>query len=133
MHHWKQPFNTFFYIANTFLRKQEWGRWDLLQCEKEIHGIKGTCCSIGFDRPWLSVEFASTVRSCSPGTVDRVDGRSILITYLLTHSLTHSLTPCSTVLLGRPTGLQLVKKFPAFHGTRRFLTAFTSARYLSLS
>jgi len=27
---------------------------------------------------------------------------------------------------------QLVKKFPAFYGTRRFITAFTSARHLSL-
>ena len=31
------------------------------------------------------------------------------------------------------TGLQLVKKFPAFHGTRRFITALTSLRHLSLS
>jgi hypothetical protein len=31
------------------------------------------------------------------------------------------------------TGLQLVNKFPAFYGTRRFLTALTSARHLSLS
>ena len=30
-------------------------------------------------------------------------------------------------------GLQLVKKFPAFHGTRRFTTALTSVRHLSLS
>ena len=28
--------------------------------------------------------------------------------------------------------MQLVKKFPAFHGTRRFITALTSARHLSL-
>jgi len=31
------------------------------------------------------------------------------------------------------TGLQLVKKFPAFHGTRRFITALASVRHLSLS
>ena len=31
------------------------------------------------------------------------------------------------------TGLQQVKKFPAFHGTRRFITALTSVRHLSLS
>ena len=31
------------------------------------------------------------------------------------------------------TGLQLVKKFPAFHATRRFITALTSVRHLSLS
>ena len=31
------------------------------------------------------------------------------------------------------TGSQLVKKFPTFYGTRRFITAFTSARHLTLS
>ena len=56
-----------------------------------------------------------------------------LITYLLTYSLTHSLTPCSRVLLENLTGSQLVKIFPAFYGTRKFITAFTSARHLSLS
>ena len=30
-------------------------------------------------------------------------------------------------------GLQLVKKFPTFHGTRKFITALTSFRHLSLS
>ena len=43
------------------------------------------------------------------------------------------LTPRCTVLLEQLTGLQLVKKFPAFHGTRRFITALTSVRHLSLS
>jgi hypothetical protein len=46
---------------------------------------------------------------------------------------TYFLTPCSTVLLEKLTGLQLIKKFPAFYGTRRFITAFKSARHLSLS
>ena len=43
------------------------------------------------------------------------------------------LTPWSRVLLKKLKGFQLVKKFPAFYGTRRFITAFTSARHLSLS
>jgi len=42
-------------------------------------------------------------------------------------------TPCSTVLLEKLTGSQLVKKFPTFNGTRRFITAVTSVRHLSLS
>ena len=46
---------------------------------------------------------------------------------------TFLLTPWSGVLLENPTGLQLVKKFPAFYGTRWFITAFTCARHLSLS
>jgi hypothetical protein len=37
------------------------------------------------------------------------------------------------VLLEKLTGLLLVKKFPAFYGTRKFITAFTSACHLSLS
>ena len=36
-------------------------------------------------------------------------------------------------VLEKLTGFQLVKKFPAFYGTRRFITAFTSARHLSVS
>ena len=43
------------------------------------------------------------------------------------------LTPWCRVLLEKLTGLQLVKKFNAHHGTRRFITAPTSVRHLSLS
>jgi len=43
------------------------------------------------------------------------------------------LTSWCRVLLEKLTGLQLVKNFPAFHGTRRFITALTSVRHLSLS
>ena len=43
------------------------------------------------------------------------------------------LTPWCRDLLENLTGLQLVKKFPAFHGTRRFITALTSVRHFSLS
>ena len=42
------------------------------------------------------------------------------------------LTPCSRVLLEKLIGFQLVKKFPAFDATRRFITAFTSVHHLSL-
>ena len=52
-------------------------------------------------------------------------------TFLLTTQ--YLLTPWFRVLLEKLTGLQLVKKFPAFHGTRKFITALTSVRHLSLS
>ena len=48
-------------------------------------------------------------------------------TYLLTYLLTY---PWCRVLLEKLTGLQLVKKFTAFHGTRRLITALTSVRHL---
>ena len=50
-----------------------------------------------------------------------------------TYLLTYLLTPWCRVFLEKLTGLQLVKKFPAFYGTRRFITALTSIRHLSLS
>ena len=43
------------------------------------------------------------------------------------------LTPRCRVLLEKLTGLQLVNKFPAFHVTRRFITALKSLRHLSIS
>ena len=55
------------------------------------------------------------------------------LTNSLTHSLTHSLTPWSWVLPAKLTGPQVVKNFPALDGTRRFITAFTTARQSSLS
>ena len=47
--------------------------------------------------------------------------------------LTCLLTPWCRVLLEKLTCLQLVKKFPAFHGTRRFITTLTSLHHLSVS
>ena len=46
----------------------------------------------------------------------------------LTYILTYLLTPWCRVLPE-----QLLKKFPAFHGTRRFITVHTTVRHLSLS
>ena len=49
------------------------------------------------------------------------------------YRITNLLTPWCRLLLEKLTGLQLVKKFSAYHGTRRFITALTSVRHLSLS
>ena len=51
---------------------------------------------------------------------------SVFITYLLTYSIEQS-PSCEELVL------ELVKKFPAFFGNRRFITVLTSARHLSLS
>ena len=55
-----------------------------------------------------------------------------VLTYLFIYLLTYLLHGAESYL-EKLTGLQLVKKFPAFHGTRRFITALTSVRHLSLS
>ena len=49
------------------------------------------------------------------------------------YTYTYLLTYQWCIVLQKLTGLKLVKKFPAFHGTRRFITALTSVRQLSLS
>jgi hypothetical protein len=55
-------------------------------------------------------------------------------TILWQNALTYYLLiPLSRILLARLTGLELVKNFPPFYGTRRFITAFTISRRLSLS
>ena len=58
---------------------------------------------------------------------------STLSEYEAVYSLTYLLNPWCRVLPEQLTGLQLVKKFPAFHGTRRFIIALTRVRHLSLS
>ena len=45
----------------------------------------------------------------------------------------HLLTPWCRVLFEKLTGLQLVKKFPAFYGTQRLIISLTSLRHPSLS
>ena len=52
---------------------------------------------------------------------------------VLGRGTTFLLTPWSRDLFEKLNGVQLVKKFPGFYGNRRFITAFTSVRHLSLS
>ena len=61
-------------------------------------------------------------------TIVAVEEQKILpcVATLLYQLNRYLLTPRCRVLLENQTGLQLVKKFPAFHGTRRFITALTS-------
>jgi hypothetical protein len=63
---------------------------------------------------------------------DRYTFTSIFATFRA-QLFTNWLTPWSRVLLEQLTGRQLVKKFPALYGPRRFITASTIARHLSLS
>ena len=53
--------------------------------------------------------------------------------YVRTHICKYVLTPRIRLLLGKLTVPQLVTKFRAFYGTRRSITAVTSACHLFLS
>ena len=59
--------------------------------------------------------------------------KCVTLCAVLTYLLTYLLTPWSRVLPEKLTGSQLVKKFPAFYGTRKLITAFTKTHQLSLS
>ena len=79
---------------------------------------------------WALPQFAdSNVYEKISTTFARISTNNWKPAYLFTYLL----TPWGRVLLEQLTGLQLVKKFPAFHGTRRFITALTSVRHLSPS
>ena len=74
--------------------------------------------------------FCVTLISCFPGMLFRYCLSYFEMVPVAPDSI---LTPWCRVLLEKLTGLQLVKKLPAFHGTRRFITALRSVRHLSLS
>ena len=77
-----------------------------------------------FAHPWYMV-YSTTL---SVSQVTPVTSNSKLL-----NGREHLLNLWSGVLLEKLTGSQLVKKFTALYGTRRFISAFTSARHLSLS
>jgi hypothetical protein len=58
--------------------------------------------------------------------------RSCLLVSTAGNFLLHLVPPWNKVLFEKLTASWLVKKFHAFYGNRRFISAFTSARHLSL-
>jgi hypothetical protein len=131
------------WIKFVRLRIQTTGEMSWIQ--QQTFGFHKVRRKLLADRPQVSQQglrltgFESK-RTHSPGTPKPTHSltHSLHTAQSLTHSLhttqslTHSLTPHSTVLLEKLTGFQLVKKLPAIYVTRRFITAFTSARHLSL-
>ena len=105
------------------------------------HGRNGTDSPFDF----LTINYIVPVFLCTLAHIERERGRggshkrthqSRTLSPNNANSLTvicYLLTPWSRVLLEKLASLQLVKNFPAFYGNRRFLTALTSARHLSLS
>jgi len=70
------------------------------------------------------MDLQNRTAKCRQKKVELIENFKPVYTYLL--------TPGCRVL-EKLTGLQLVKKFPAFHRTQKFITTLTSVRHLSLS
>ena len=102
----------------------------VVYCEFHLCGCVVLCCVV-----LCIVTFICVAALCCVVLCIVTSGLIAVLCCLSQHSylLTYLLTPWSRVLLERLTGFQLVKKFLAFYGTRRFITAFTSARHLSIS
>jgi hypothetical protein len=72
--------------------------------------------------------FPTSIKLSEPASANTATIYSWALTQL--HCIKpYLLTPLNRVLLQKLTGLQLVKKFPAFYGTQRFNTAFTSGHH----
>ena len=111
-----------------------------LRWEGQVASREEMKCTYGFEiRVWCKEKLGWSRRRSKDDIKIEIKGirghnRCQALYVLLTvHLVTTLLTPWRRVLFEKLTGLQLVKKFPAFHGTRRFITALTSVRHLSLS
>ena len=94
----------------------------------EVHS---RCCgSTCYPKRLAPVKLTSVVSNLFMCIFFTFEIQSVVL-HILHH--TYLLTSWCRVLLEQLTGLQLVKKFPAFHGTQRFITTLTSVRHLSLS
>ena len=84
--------------------------------------------------PTPVIIYRITWRESPETSISKVQDKTVHPCAVGNHLQDYLLTPCSTVHLEKLTGSQLVEKFSAFYGTqRRFITAFTSARHLSIS
>jgi hypothetical protein len=93
-----------------------------------------SCAADGSVKLWTMKRYADLLNGC--GVIYTVVVKQLYILILsfhLYHCFTYLLAPWSRVPLEKLTGLQLVKKFAAFYGTRKSITAFTTACYRSLS
>ena len=109
-------------VDNIFILRQMYE--NCYEHNIELHNV-----FIDFNQAFDSINRSTIIQALKEM---QIPGKIVRLVNMVT--LTYSLlTPRCRVLPEQLTGLQLVKKFPAFHGTRRFITALTSVRHLSLT
>ena len=121
------------------------GQYVLLQCAFVTLQYFWTATEIpqtivAFGPPWNEIKYKVTLEIRALQSLQ--SRTAISISYFIGQCGSHKccismladylLTPWCRVLLEKLTCLQVVRKFPGFYGTLRFITALTSVRHLSL-
>ena len=102
-------------VRATCTWRRLWNRHGRTEILEEKTAVVPFCCTIQNSKVYISLDYISTIE------------------FVPRSKQTYLFIPRCRVLLEKLIGLQLVKKFPAFHGTRRFIAALISVRHLSLS
>jgi hypothetical protein len=113
--------------TNQYQRRNNCGLWHICQRQRNPAWRNKTIWHCGH---WA---VHNAIQMFGKEYQDVVADGTAMIKYFTVHCrhLRSLLTPRGRVHHEKLTGLQLVKKLPAFYGTRRFITALTSARHLS--
>ena len=117
--------------TNRSLAQRSPSECGVSECDLETSTIE-RLCSIRTVESLKKVYRQNGQDNCAPffSVHSRIVSFKYLLTYLFNYLLTYLFPQWRRVLLEK---LQLIKKFPTFYGTPKFITVLTSARHLFLS
>ena len=123
------------YMASTVASTWTFPKTDLASLKRLAKRRAIQFSSINSEYRRIALFFFKTVTSAQYCRDENIKAEKSVVWYeaLQRYQLTYLPTSRCRVLLEQLTGFQLVKKFPIFHGARRFITTPTSVRDLSLS
>jgi hypothetical protein len=98
--------------------------WNLTRTKGTLHENQSTCM---ITSRWILLKMRNVLNIAEE--LEHI----FCVQYLFPRIELFMVTPWSTVLPEKLTGPTLLNRFPAFYATRKFITAFTTARHLSLS
>jgi len=141
MRNWPRTTNLILH-TNTIICARVFSHMTLLTCFRRLRLFQENCVwNVQLLLVWVVVQHGQVCGCCScywivgncPKThVVKGLNCTDMLACLLIYLLIYLFTARSRVFPQKLAGCQLVK-FPTFYGIRRFITAFTSARHLSLS
>ena len=123
--------------VTPIIERQNSATFESYNCVAGYSDLPG-CDALSLDKqlptcPWPSskISFSSTARPFKMNELRSFETSKPIIQWVSKYI--NVLTPWSRVLPEKLPGPRLVKKFPAFYGIQTSISAFTTARHLSLS